>query len=70
MPQHQSGHHELCTTRSDRLHKTDIFDRSVLSHVTVYDEAQGYMRFGVGYYKEKFQIPKMPPLREIMRQFL
>lgn len=60
----------MCTTRSDRLHKTDIFDRSVLSHMTVYDEAQGYMRFGVGYYKEKFQIPKMPPLREIMRQFL
>ena len=60
----------MCTTRSDRLHKTDIFDRSVLSHVTVYDEAQGYMQFGFDYYKEKFQIPKMPPLREIMRQFL
>lgn len=42
----------------------------VLPGKIVWDEAQGYMRFGFDYFKGKFQIPKMPPLREIMLQFL
>lgn len=46
------------------------YDEAPLPGKIVWDEAQGYMRFGFGYFKGKFQIPKMPPLREIMRQFL
>ena len=46
------------------------YDEAPLPGKIVWDEAQGYMQFGFDYFKGKFQIPKMPPLREIMRQFL
>lgn len=36
----------------------------------VKDEAQCYLHFGFDYFKENFQMPKMPPFKEILRQFL
>ncbi|WP_396022018.1 pyruvate oxidase [Bombilactobacillus thymidiniphilus] len=46
------------------------YDEAPLPGKIVKDEAEGYLKFGFEYFKEKFEIPKMPPLREIMRQFL
>ncbi|BDR52278.1 pyruvate oxidase [Bombiscardovia nodaiensis] len=45
-------------------------DEAPLPGKIVWDEAEGYMKFGVGYMKEQFRIPELPPLRELMRQFL
>lgn len=47
-----------------------VYDEAPLPGKIVMDEAKGYMKFGFEYFKDKFQIPKMPPLKEIMRQFL
>ncbi|OZG50419.1 pyruvate oxidase [Bombiscardovia coagulans] len=45
-------------------------DEAPLPGKIVWDDAEGYMKFGMGYMREQFRIPEMPPLREIMRQFL
>ncbi|UQS81976.1 pyruvate oxidase [Bombilactobacillus folatiphilus] len=47
-----------------------VYDEAPLPGKIITDEAEGYMKFGFEYFKDKFQIPKMPPLREIIRQFL
>lgn len=47
-----------------------VADEAPLPGKIVMDEAQGYLKFGWEYFKDKFQIPQMPPLKEIMRQFL
>lgn len=46
-----------------------VADEAPLPGKIVMDEAQGYLKFGWEYFKDKFQIPQMPPLKEIMRQF-
>lgn len=47
-----------------------VYDEAPLPGKIIKDEAEGYLKFGFEYFKDKFQIPKMPPLREILRQFL
>lgn len=47
-----------------------VYDEAPLPGKIVKDEAQGYLNFGFDYFKENFQMPKMPPFQEILRQFL
>lgn len=47
-----------------------VTDEAPLPGKIVNDEAHGYLKFGWNYFKDKFQIPQMPPFKEIMRQFL
>lgn len=47
-----------------------VTDEAPLPGKIVTDEAHGYLKFGWNYFKDKFQIPQMPPFKEIMRQFL
>ena len=47
-----------------------VYDEAPLPGKIVKDEAQGYLHFGFDYFKENFQMPKMPPFQEILRQFL
>ncbi len=46
-----------------------VGDAAPLPGKIVHDEAKGYMKFGEQYLKTRHRIPKLPPIKDIIRQF-